>query len=112
MIIDLTPKAVTQVKKNLQRRGHGHGIKIGIKTTGCSGMAYTLEYVDGIPADNNYYNIEGYEDCMIVSEKQHEFILKGLMIDYVRKGLNEGFEFTNSNESDRCGCGESFRIKS
>ena len=110
MIINLTPQAVTQIKKNLQRRGHGLGVKIGIKTTGCSGMAYTLEYVDRIPDDNNYYNIEGYEDCMIVSEKQHEFILKGLMIDYVRKGLNEGFEFTNSNESDRCGCGESFRI--
>jgi iron-sulfur cluster assembly protein len=110
MIIDLTPKAVEQIKKNLQRRGHGKGIKIGIKTTGCSGMAYTLEYCDNVPDDSNLFNIEGYDGCMIVSEKQHEFILKGLLVDYIRKGLNEGFEFVNPNEADRCGCGESFRL--
>ena len=110
MIIALTPAAVEQVRKNIRRRGHGLGIKIGIKTTGCSGLAYTLEYCDTVPKDGQLYNIEGHEGCMIVSERQHESILKGLQVDYVRKGLNEGFEFTNPNEADRCGCGESFRI--
>jgi len=110
MIITLTESAIAQVKKNLLKRGKGKGIVIGIRTTGCSGLAYTLEYCDGIPQDDKLYNIEGYEGCMVVSEKQHEFILNGLQVDYVRQGLNEGFEFTNGNEKDRCGCGESFRI--
>lgn len=110
MIIDLTPAAVEQVRRNLRRRGKGLGIRIGVKTTGCSGMAYTLEYCDNIPNDGGFYNIEGYEGCVVVSDRQHEHILKGLTVDYVRKGLNEGFEFVNPNETDRCGCGESFRI--
>ena len=109
-MITLTETAIKQVKKNLSRRGKGTGIKIGVRTTGCSGLAYTLEYCDGIPNDDKFYNIEGVEGCMVVSSKEHEFILNGLVVDYVRQGLNEGFEFNNQNEKDRCGCGESFRI--
>ena len=109
-MITLTEQALAQVKKNLAKRGKGKGIQIGVRTTGCSGLAYTLEYCDGIPTDNNLYHIEGTADCMIVSDRRYEHILNGLVIDYVKQGLNEGFDFINDKERDRCGCGESFRI--
>jgi iron-sulfur cluster assembly protein len=110
MFITLTDSAISQIKQNLQKRGRGKGIQIGVRTTGCSGLAYTIEYFDGDFEQEKFYNIAGVEGCMVVSLKEHEFILDGLTVDYVRKGLNEGFEFTNKNERDRCGCGESFRI--
>jgi iron-sulfur cluster assembly protein len=106
-MISLTPLASDKVKTNLQRRGKGYGIKVGVKTTGCSGLAYVLEYVDN-PSE---------EDMSFVSEGVHVFVdpkalpyVNGMTMDWVRNGLNEGFDFVNPNERDRCGCGESFRI--
>ncbi len=106
-MISLTPLAADKVKTNLQRRGKGYGIKVGVKTTGCSGLAYVLEYVDN-PLE---------EDMSFVSEGVHVFVdlkalpyVDGMTMDWVRNGLNEGFDFVNPNERDRCGCGESFRI--
>ena len=108
-MITVTSTALKKIKQNLERRGKGVGNLIGIKTTGCSGLAYVLEYLDV----NEY--TEGVTDQSIdgiivrVSNKDL-VVLNGLEIDYVRQGLNEGFEFKNPNEKDRCGCGESFRI--
>lgn len=107
-MITLTDIAAKKVKTSLAKRGKGIGIRIGVKTTGCSGLAYVLEYVD-------YYNpLDDVtlisNDVTIIVSPKHEPYLRGMNIDYVRNGLNEGFEFMNPNERDRCGCGESFRI--
>jgi len=106
-MITLTPLAAEKVKQNLENRKKGYGIKVGVKTTGCSGLAYVLEYVD------NPLN----EDMSFVSEGVHVFVdpkslvyVEGVIMDWVKKGLNEGFDFINPNEKDRCGCGESFRV--
>jgi iron-sulfur cluster assembly protein len=107
MDITFTQQAAKQVAKNLERRGSGLGIRLGTKTTGCSGLAYVLEYVDKLNIDDNVIETGGIR---VVVSNQSLVYLKGLTVDYVRKGLNEGFEFINPNERDRCGCGESFRI--
>jgi len=107
--ISFTDKAKQTIQKNLTKRGKGKGIKVGVRTTGCSGLAYTLEYVDSLD-DKELYWLGGDQDIMIVATKKDFLYLEGMTIDYVRQGLNEGFEFINPNERDRCGCGESFRI--
>jgi iron-sulfur cluster assembly protein len=91
----------------LARRGSGVGIRIGIRTTGCSGLAYVLEYVDRINAEDTVFESQ---DVRVIVDAKSLPILGDLDVDYVRQGLNEGFEFNNPNERDRCGCGESFRI--
>jgi iron-sulfur cluster assembly protein len=106
-MITITELAAKKVKDQLERRGKGYGIKVGVKTTGCSGLAYVLEYVDN-PLD---------EDLSFISNEVHIFVdpkslpyLNGITMDWVKTGLNEGFDFINPNERDRCGCGESFRV--
>lgn len=91
----------------LVRRGTGQGIRLGVKTTGCSGLAYVLEYVD-IPGDDD--KCFESKNCKIFVDPKSCMYMEGLEVDYVRNGLNEGFEFKNPNERDRCGCGSSFRI--
>ena len=108
-MITLTPKAADKVKKQLAKRGHGLGIRLGVKTTGCSGLAYVLEYVKQYDPDAGTINYAQNDFCVLV-DKKHDVYLRGTQVDYVRQGLNEGFEFTNPNERDRCGCGESFRV--
>jgi iron-sulfur cluster assembly protein len=107
-MITLTPTATEKIKSSLEKRGHGVGIRIGVKTTGCSGLAYVLEYVD----DEALMAMSHYDvnDVKIFVALEHRVYLHGLTVDYVKKGLNEGFEFINPNEKDRCGCGESFRV--
>jgi len=107
--ISFTDKAKQIIQKNLTKRGKGKGIKVGVRTTGCSGLAYTLEYVDSLDEKELYW-MGGDQDVMIVATRKDFVYLEGMTIDYVRQGLNEGFEFINPNERDRCGCGESFRI--
>ena len=107
--IYLTDKAKQKIQANLAKRGKGKGIKVGVRTTGCSGLAYTLEYVDTLDEKELYW-LGGDETIMIVATRKDFLYLEGMTIDYVRQGLNEGFEFGNPNERDRCGCGESFRI--
>ncbi len=106
-MITVTDKATNKVKQTLAKRGKGLGIRIGVKTTGCSGLAYVLEYVDNPMAEDLKIDCDG---CLLYVDPKSSAYLQGMTIDYVRNGLNEGFEFQNPNERDRCGCGESFRI--
>jgi iron-sulfur cluster assembly protein len=106
-MITATEIAATKIKQQLEQRGKGLGIKVGVKTTGCSGLAYTLEFIDQI--DQTYAIFDNYGTHIYVDPK-HIPYLQGLEMDWVKKGLNEGFEFSNPQEKDRCGCGESFRI--
>jgi len=108
-MIAITDKATNKIKQTLAKRGKGLGIRIGVKTTGCSGLAYVLEYVDNYEPEVGVTNFAQKDFILLVDEKSLVY-LNGLNIDYVRNGLNEGFEFTNPNERDRCGCGESFRV--
>ena len=106
-MIAVTPAAASKIARNLDRRGGGLGIRIGVRTTGCSGLAYVLEYVDDLQPGDDVVVQDGFS---VVINKKDQPYLQNLQIDYIRQGLNEGFEFTNPNEKDRCGCGESFRI--
>lgn len=107
-MITLTPTAHAKIQKLVTLKGYA-GIKLGVKTTGCSGLAYVLEYVKEYESDSSIINYAQDNFCVIV-DKKHDVYLQGTQVDYVRQGLNEGFEFTNPNERDRCGCGESFRV--
>jgi iron-sulfur cluster assembly protein len=108
-MITVTDTAAKKIKQNLERRGKGVGIRIGVKTTGCSGLAYVLEYVDSIEYEVGVINYAQPNFAILVSAKDEPY-LAGLTMDWVRNGLNEGFDFINPNERDRCGCGESFRV--
>lgn len=108
-MITITEQASRKIQQNLQRRGKGAGIRIAVRTTGCSGMAYVLEYVDTYTNEVGVTNYAQPEFCVLIDSK-HEAYLVGMTVDFVRQGLNEGFEFVNPNERDRCGCGESFRV--
>jgi iron-sulfur cluster assembly protein len=108
-MIAITDKATNKIKQTLAKRGKGLGIRIGVNTTGCSGLAYVLEYVDKYEPEVGVTNFAQKDFILLIDEKSLVY-LTGLNIDYVRNGLNEGFEFTNPNERDRCGCGESFRV--
>lgn len=106
-MVRLTLKAEQKIKTMLSKRGKGIGIRLGVKTTGCSGLAYVLEYADTFDSNDEQY---AYSSFMIVIDKKSLVYLHGLEIDYVKNGLNEGFEFKNPNEKARCGCGESFTV--
>jgi iron-sulfur cluster assembly protein len=106
-MISLTELAVNKIKQQLIRRGKGLGIRVGVKTTGCSGLAYTLEYVDQIDI-NDYVFLCG--DVNVCVDPKSLIYIQGLEMDWVKQGLNEGFEFNNPNSKGECGCGESFRV--
>lgn len=106
-MINLTEKAASKVKQQLAKRGKGIGIMVGVRTTGCSGLAYKLEYVDTYNTDQILYESNGVN--IFVNSKDLPYI-DGMTMDYKRQGLNEGFDFINNKERDRCGCGESFRV--
>jgi len=108
-MISLTERAAKKVVKSIESRGHGVGIRIGVKTTGCSGLAYVLEYMDTVPVTRDYFKYESNGATVWVAGRDLVYV-DGLEVDYVRQGLNEGFEFRNPKERDRCGCGQSFRI--
>ena len=108
-MITITEQATRKIEQNLKRRGRGAGIRIAVRTTGCSGMAYVLEYIDFPPVTRDWFKYESNGATVYVNGKDLVYI-DGIEIDYVRRGLNEGFEFNNPNERDRCGCGESFRV--
>ncbi len=107
MAITLTEAAARHISKSLAKRGKGLGVRLGVKTTGCSGMAYTIEYVDAPQTDDSVF--EQHNVKVLVDAKSLPYI-DGTELDYAREGLNEGFKFSNPNERDRCGCGESFRV--
>ena len=106
-MISLTEIAAAKMQTALDNRKKGVGMRIGVRTTGCSGMAYILEFADVIRDGDVEFKHNGI--TLIVSEKDLVY-LEGMQVDYQKKGLNEGFEFVNPNESARCGCGESFTV--
>ena len=107
MAITLTETAANRIKDFLTQRGKGVGLRIGVKTTGCSGMAYVMEYVDEIEDSDVVFEDRGVK--VIVNPKSLVY-LNGTELDYAREGLNEGFKFNNPNVKDMCGCGESFNV--
>lgn len=108
-MISLTKLAADKIKEFLKKRGSGIGVMVGVKTTGCSGLAYTIEYVDSPPVTRDHFCYENY-DVQVWTDGRSLVYLTGMTIDWVKRGLNEGFEFINPNESARCGCGESFTV--
>ncbi len=107
MAITVSESAAAHVSRQLENRGKGLGIRVGVRTSGCSGLAYVLEFVDELAEDDQVF--EGYGVKVIVDEKSLAY-LDGTELDFVKDGLNEGFKFTNPNVSSQCGCGESFNI--
>ena len=107
MAITLTENAARHVAAHLAKRGKGVGVRLGVKTTGCSGLAYKLEYADDFQPEDQVFEDHGVK--LLVDPKSLAYI-DGTELDFVREGLNEGFRFNNPNERDRCGCGESFRV--
>jgi len=107
MAITLSERAAEHVARYLERRGKGVGLRLGVRTTGCSGLAYKLEFVDAPDATDNVYESFGIK--VFVDAKSLPYI-DGTQLDYERAGLNEGFKFTNPNEKASCGCGESFTV--
>jgi iron-sulfur cluster assembly protein len=107
MGVSLSEAAARHVNRYLAKRGKGYGVRLGVKTTGCSGLAYTLEYVDELGGEDVVFEEHGVK--VLVDPKSMAYI-DGTQLDYVREGLNEGFRFNNPNERDKCGCGESFRV--
>ena len=106
-MITLTPNAANHIQNFLSRRGKGEGIRLGVKTSGCSGMAYTLEFVDEIQPEDIVF--EGHGVKVFVDPKSHTY-LDGTQLDYTNEGRQEGFKFENPNVKDECGCGESFHV--
>jgi iron-sulfur cluster assembly protein len=107
MAITLTEKAAKHITRYIERRGKGVGLRLGVRTTGCSGLAYQLEYVDDVSPEDTMFESLGVK--VFVDPKSLAY-LDGTELDYVREGLNEGFKFQNPNVKDECGCGESFRV--
>ena len=107
MAVTLTPAAAQHIRRDLEKRGRGLGVRLGVKTTGCSGLAYKLEYVDATAPEDEVFEQHGVR--LWVDPKSLPYI-DGTELDYVREGLQEGFKFNNPREKGRCGCGESFRV--
>ena len=108
-MITVTDTAKKQIKRLLEKRGKGVGIRLGVKTAGCSGLTYVLEYVDTYEPEVGVTNY-AQPDFVVLVDKKHEVYLFGLEIDWEKQGLNEGFKFNNPNEKAKCGCGESFKV--
>ena len=107
MAISLTEPAVVRVKHFLDNRGSGIGVRVGVTTTGCSGLAYLIEFVDEVNPDDEIIEQDG---VLVVMDKKSSVYLDGTEVDFVREGLNEGFQFNNPNQKGECGCGESFTV--
>ncbi|WP_271273312.1 iron-sulfur cluster assembly protein IscA [Aliamphritea hakodatensis] len=107
MAITMTSAAANHVNRYLESRGQGTGIRLGVRTSGCSGMAYVLEFVDAVQDEDQVFEAEGVK---IVIDPKSLLYLDGTELDFVKEGLNEGFKFNNPNVKNECGCGESFNI--
>lgn len=107
MSITLSDSAAARVSSFLANCGKGFGLRLGVRTSGCSGMAYVLEFVDEPASDDIVFEDKGVK--VVVDGKSLQF-LNGTQLDFVKEGLNEGFKFTNPNVKDECGCGESFHV--
>lgn len=107
MAVTLTEAAANHVSRFLEKRGKGVGLRLGVKTTGCSGLAYKLEYVDELALEDQPFESFGVK--LLVDPKSLAYI-DGTELDFVKEGLNEGFKFNNPNVKSECGCGESFKV--
>lgn len=107
MAVTITPKAATQIRKALDKRGSGIGLRVAVKTSGCSGWAYAIEFADAATPEDLSFECEGVQ--LLVDPKSLP-IIDGTELDWVREGLNEGFKFHNPNATATCGCGESFAV--
>jgi len=107
MGITLTELAAQRINTFLESRGHGIGLRLGVKTTGCSGMAYVIEFADEIQDEDKVYEDRGVK---VIIDPKSLLYLDGTEVDFVKEGLNEGFKFNNPNAKDECGCGESFTV--
>ncbi len=107
MTVTLTPSAAGRAQKFLESRGKGLGLRVGVKTSGCSGMAYTLEFVDEAREEDQIFESHGIK---VLVDPPSLVYLDGTELDYTKEGLNEGFKFSNPNAKANCGCGESFSV--
>ena len=107
MAVTLTDRAAQHVQRYIEKRGKGIGLRLGVRTTGCSGLAYKLEFADDRKPEDTEFESNGVR--VLIDPKSLAY-LDGTELDFVREGLNEGFKFNNPNEKDRCGCGESFNV--
>ena len=107
MAITLTAAAAERVSSFLANRGKGLGVRLGVKTSGCSGMAYVIEFVDDTNEDDTIFEDHGVK---VIIDKKSLIYLDGTELDFGKEGLNEGFKFNNPNAKNQCGCGESFTI--
>ncbi len=107
MAIRLTTSAADRIHSFLVNRGKGVGLRLGVKTSGCSGMAYILEFADQINDDDSIFEDK---DIKVIIDKKSLVYLDGTELDFVKEGLNEGFKFNNPNARNECGCGESFNV--
>ena len=107
MAVTLTDRAAQHVQRYMEKRGKGVGLRLGVRTTGCSGLAYKLEFADEVKPEDQAFESNGVR--VLIDPKSLAY-LEGTELDYVKEGLNEGFKFNNPNEKDRCGCGESFNV--
>lgn len=107
MAITLTETAAARVLKFIANRGKGAGLRLGVKTTGCSGMAYTLEFADEVESEDVLFESNG---VTVLIDPKSLVYLDGTELDYTKEGLNEGFKFNNPNVKAECGCGESFTV--
>lgn len=107
MAISVTSAAAEHIRSQLANRGRGLGIRLGVRTSGCSGMAYVLEFVDELQAEDQAFEHEG---ATVFVDPKSMVYLDGTELDFVKEGLNEGLKFNNPNASAECGCGESFTV--
>ena len=107
MALSLTESAAERVSTYLEKRGHGVGLRVGVKPTGCSGYSYIVNYADEIGADDIVFEDRGVK---IVTDPEALQLIDGTEVDFVKNGLNEAFSFRNPNVTGECGCGESFNI--
>ncbi|MFN0316433.1 MAG: HesB/IscA family protein [Burkholderiales bacterium] len=107
MTIQLTERAAQQIKRSLEKRGKGLGLRLGIKKVGCSGLAYTFDYADDIADGDQLF--EAHEVKVVVDGEALK-VIDGSTLDFVREGLKETFKFDNPNAKSQCGCGESFSV--
>ncbi|MGY3856788.1 iron-sulfur cluster assembly protein IscA [Aeromonas intestinalis] len=107
MAITMTDAAAARVSSFMTNRGKGIGLRLGVKTTGCSGLAYVLEFVDELAAEDQVFEQKGVKIIVDAKSLTH---LDGTELDFVKEGLNEGFQFNNPNAKGECGCGESFSV--
>lgn len=106
-MVSLTQNAAARVRTFLAQRGHGLGLRVGIKKTGCNGYAYIIDYADSVEADDEIFDQQGVK---VIVDRESLKLIDGTEVDFVKQGLNEAFKFRNPNVKGECGCGESFSV--